>query len=261
MRHAVFAGGKRMRAFLVMEAARLFEIEDRVSVTAAAAIECLHAYSLVHDDLPCMDDDDMRRGQPTVHIKWDEATAVLVGDALQTLAFELLAGLEAETDATRALRLVRRLAEASGKDGMVAGQAMDMAAETAQTPMSFSQISALQANKTGQLIIWSAEAGGILGNASDKEFEALTSYAAAVGLAFQIRDDILDIEGDAADVGKRVGKDTDAGKATFVTALGLEDAKSRANALVQTAINHISLFGEKAEHLRALADYAVSRRL
>lgn len=261
MRHAVFAGGKRLRAFLVVETARLFEVDDQVSVTAAAAIECLHAYSLVHDDLPCMDDDDMRRGQPTVHIKWDEATAVLVGDALQTLAFELLAGLEGDINAPACLRLIRRLAEASGKDGMVAGQAMDMAAETAQTPMTFSDIRALQANKTGQLIIWSAEAGGILGSATEAQMSELNAYANAVGLAFQIRDDILDIEGDAADVGKRVGKDAEAGKATFVTALGLKDAKSRAEDLVQEAINHISFFGIQADHLKALAQFAVSRQL
>jgi farnesyl diphosphate synthase len=261
MRHAVFAGGKRLRAFLAMETARLFDVEDTVSVTAAAAIECLHAYSLVHDDLPCMDDDDMRRGQPTVHVKWDEATAVLVGDALQTLAFELLVKLETHIGATACLRLIGRLADASGKDGMVAGQAIDMAAETAQTPMTFSDIGTLQAKKTGALIIWSAQAGGIMGGATEVQMSELSAYANAVGLAFQIRDDILDIEGDAADVGKRVGKDADAGKATFVTALGIENARLRAEDLVQEAINHISSFGSQADHLKALAQFAVSRQL
>ena len=247
-------GGKRLRAFLVMESARLHDVPDAVSVQAAAAIEALHAYSLVHDDLPCMDDDDLRRGQPTVHVKWDDATAVLVGDALQALAFDLLAGMAADVDVR--IGLVASLAKASGAEGMVLGQAQDIAAETAQVPLTLDQIMELQRNKTGALIRWSAEAGARMGRA---DIAPLRAYAQALGLAFQIADDILDVEGDAQTAGKRLQKDADAGKATFVSLLGLDAAKARAKSLVEEADAALTPYGNKAENLREAARFVISR--
>lgn len=256
MRHAVLNGGKRLRAFLVIESAALFDVGVIQALYSAAAIECIHAYSLVHDDLPCMDDDDLRRGLPTVHVKWDQATAVLVGDALQTLAFKILTeNAAAENDAIR-ISLIRRLACASGAKGMVLGQAQDIAAETAQTPLTLDQITELQANKTGALIKWSAEAGAVL---AKQPKDALSEYATALGLAFQIQDDILDVEGDAQAAGKRLQKDNDAGKATFVSILGLEGAKERATALVEQAKDVLSPYGAKADTLRAVAQYVIER--
>ena len=229
MRYAV-RGGKRLRGFLVLESARMLGVSSAQSVSAAAAVEALHAYSLVHDDLPCMDDDDLRRGQPTVHRKWDEAVAVLCGDALQTLAFELLTDAALGSAEVR-LALVLGLARASGAEGMVLGQALDMAAETA-TELTLADITALQAGKTGALIRFAAEAGAILAGA---DRGPLRDYATALGLAFQIADDILDVTGDATKAGKRLGKDQAAGKATFVSLLGLEAAKARAQALILQA--------------------------
>jgi len=252
MRYAT-SGGKGLRGFLVMESARLHGIEDRVSVWPAAAIEAIHAYSLVHDDLPCMDDDDLRRGLPTVHRKWDEATAVLVGDALQTLAFELITN-DAVGDAR--VQLVSTLARAAGQEGMVHGQALDIAAETAAHPLTLEEITELQAGKTGALIRWSAEAGAMLAGA---DTGPLRSYATDLGLAFQIWDDVLDVEGDAEAVGKAVGKDADAGKATFVSLLGLEAAKTRAKGLIDTACDALSPYGDKAETLREAARFVISR--
>jgi farnesyl diphosphate synthase len=257
MRHAT-DGGKRLRGFLVMETGALFGVPDAQSVRAAAAIEALHAYSLVHDDLPCMDDDDMRRGQPTVHRKWDEATAVLAGDALQTLAFELLAGAETHPDPDVRLSLIAALARASGAKGMVLGQAQDIAAESADTPLTLAEITELQANKTGALIRWSAEAGAILGKADPTP---LRRYATALGLAFQIADDILDVEGDAATAGKRLRKDAEAGKATFVSLLGLDGARTRAKALVAEAEAALAPYGARAETLRDAARFVISRDL
>ena len=215
MRYAT-TGGKRLRGFLVIETARLFDVPASQSLFAAAAVECLHAYSLVHDDLPCMDDDDLRRGQPTVHKKWDEATAVLVGDALQGFAFELLSRRGAG-DPTQRIELVQTLAKACGAEGMVLGQAQDIAAETAGRALTLDEIRDLQRNKTGQLIEWPARAGAILGRADPLP---LLQYANAIGLAFQIADDILDVEGDAETAGKALRKDADAGKATFVSLMG-----------------------------------------
>ena len=255
MRYAT-RGGKRLRGFLVMETASLFDVPSAQSRWAAAAIECIHAYSLVHDDLPCMDDDDLRRGQPTVHKKWDEATAVLVGDALQTVAFEILAKPDTSASADVRLTLIRTLAEASGAAGMVLGQAQDIAAETAGPPLGLDAITELQANKTGALIRWSAEAGAILG---ESDPEPLRRYATALGLAFQIADDILDVEGDEAKTGKRVGKDEDAGKATFVSHLGLEGARKKARELVADAIDALSLYSAQADYLRDAAHFVVSR--
>nr|WP_245604600.1 farnesyl diphosphate synthase [Sulfitobacter donghicola] len=248
-------GGKGLRAFLVIESARLHGITPAIATPAAAGIEALHAYSLVHDDLPCMDDDDLRRGQPTVHRKWDEATAVLAGDALQTLAFEMTAQTECP-DAAR-LHLVTTLAQAAGVRGMVGGQALDIAAETAKTPLTLDEITTLQAGKTGALIEWSATAGPIMAQA---DTSALGQYARDLGLAFQIADDILDVEGDAETVGKAVGKDADAGKATFVSLLGLDDAKARAHDLMTSACDVLSVYGNDAETLRQAAKFVVTRK-
>ncbi|MEM6384938.1 MAG: polyprenyl synthetase family protein [Pseudomonadota bacterium] len=253
MRYAV-SGGKRLRGFLVMEGAALHDVSDEDSRFAAAAIEALHAYSLVHDDLPCMDDDDLRRGQPTVHVKWDEATAVLVGDALQSLAFDLIAkgGLRAEVK----LGLSEQLASLAGGRGMVRGQALDIAAETAQVAMNLEEIIELQALKTGALIKWSALAGPSMAGADTKPMER---YADALGLAFQIADDILDVEGDETTAGKRLQKDEKAGKATFVSQLGLDGAKARARELVAEALDALSLYSAQADYLREAARFVVSR--
>jgi len=254
MRHAA-TGGKRLRAFLVLESARLHGIDPAQALWPAMAIEAMHAYSLVHDDLPAMDDDDLRRGQPTVHVKWDEATAILAGDALQALAFECAAhpSLAPETRADLTLTLAR----AAGARGMVLGQAMDIAAETAETPLTIDQITALQAGKTGALFEWSAMAGARMAGADP---EPLRQYAQAFGLAFQIADDILDVEGDEARTGKRLQKDGAAGKATFVSLLGLEPARARAAELSETACAALAPYGTKAENLREAARFAISRR-
>jgi farnesyl diphosphate synthase len=254
MRYAA-AGGKRLRGFLVLESARLHGIAAASALPAAAAVEALHAYSLVHDDLPAMDNDDLRRGLPTVHVKWDEATAILAGDALQTLAFELLAE-PALGPAERRIALVTGLARASGAEGMVLGQALDIMAETAALPLTLPQITRLQAGKTGALIRFSAEAGAILAGADPAP---LTAYATALGLAFQIADDILDVTGDAATTGKRVGKDAEAGKATFVSLLGLEAAKARAKSLVDQAETALSCYGAAAERLIEAARFVIAR--
>lgn len=254
MRYAT-TGGKRLRGFLALEAARLFDVPFAQSVHAAGAVECLHAYSLVHDDLPCMDDDDLRRGQPTIHVKWDEATAVLVGDALQSFAFELLSDRGAG-DAAQRIALVAGLARASGADGMVLGQAQDIAAEATGRALGIDEITELQANKTGALIAWPADAGAILGRADPVP---LRRYAHAIGLAFQIADDILDIEGDVAKAGKRLQKDAAAGKATFVSLLGLDGAKARAADLVDEAEAALTPYGDRARTLKALARYIIAR--
>jgi farnesyl diphosphate synthase len=254
MRYAV-QGGKRLRAFLVLEGAAMLGVPPERAVSAAAAVEALHAYSLVHDDLPCMDDDDLRRGQPTVHVKWDEATAVLAGDALQTLAFELLTD-PALGSAERRVALVASLARASGAEGMVLGQALDIAAETAATPLTLAQITRLQAGKTGALIRWSAEAGAVI---AGQDPGPLGRYATALGLAFQIADDILDIEGDADKAGKRLRKDAGAGKATFVSLLGMDGAKTRARALVAEAEAALLPYGARAETLVAAAEFVIAR--
>ena len=254
MRYAL-RGGKRLRGFLVLEGARMLGVAEDRAISAAAAIEALHAYSLVHDDLPCMDDDDLRRGQPTVHRKWDEATAVLAGDALQTLAFELLCDPALGSAKVR-MELVRGLARTSGIDGMVLGQALDIAAETAARSLTLDEITALQAGKTGALIGFAAEAGAVIAGADPAP---LRRYAAALGLAFQIADDILDVTGDEARTGKRVGKDAEAGKATFVSLLGLEGARARAAELVVEAETALSGYGNKAANLIAAARFVIAR--
>ncbi|WP_136636811.1 polyprenyl synthetase family protein [Pseudooceanicola onchidii] len=254
MRHAS-SGGKRLRAFLVCEGAALHGVDPSAALDAAAAIEAMHAYSLVHDDLPCMDDDDLRRGLPTVHVKWDEATAVLVGDALQTLTFDLLAHMPLAAD--RVVALTAGMARAAGGQGMVQGQAMDIAAETAPVPLTLPQITDLQAKKTGALIEWSAQAGPVM---AGDDTAALGAYARALGLAFQIADDILDVEGDEAETGKRLRKDGEAGKATFVSLLGLDGAKAEADRLVTSACDALSVYGKDAECLREAARFVISRQ-
>lgn len=257
MRYAS-VGGKRLRGFLVLESAKLHEVDQNCAIYAATAVEALHAYSLVHDDLPCMDDDDLRRGQPTVHLKWNEATAVLAGDALQTLAFEVLARDAVSPDPLVRLALITSMAKAAGGQGMVLGQALDIAAETAATPLTLDQITHLQDNKTGALICWSAEAGAVMAGA---DVTALRHYASALGLAFQIADDILDVEGDAALAGKRLGKDADAGKATFVSLLGLDGAKARATELVAEAQAALDPYGNAADTLRQTAQFVITRKM
>ena len=254
MRYAA-NGGKRLRGFLVLESARMLGVSQAGAISAAAAVEALHAYSLVHDDMPCMDDDALRRGLPTVHVKWDEATAVLAGDALQTLAFELLTD-PALGAAERRIALVAGLARASGAEGMVLGQALDIAAETATAPLTLDQITTLQAGKTGALIRFSTEAGAILAGADPAPLRA---YATALGLAFQIWDDVLDVTGDAALTGKAVGKDAAAGKATFVSLLGLDAARARAKSLVEQAENAVLPYGPAAQNLIDCARFVIAR--
>ena len=249
-------GGKRLRGVLVLESARLCGVAEARALWPAAAIEAIHAYSLVHDDLPCMDDDDMRRGRPTVHVEWDEATAVLAGDALQSAAFEMVLRADCHPDAAVRADLALTLARAAGAHGMVRGQALDIAAEAAEEPLGLSEVEALQAGKTGALFGWAAEAGARMARADPAPF---TAYAAALGLAFQIADDLLDVEGDAEKAGKRLQKDAAAGKATFVSLLGVDGARSRAAALAEAACDAVAPFGTEAGTLQALARFAISR--
>jgi farnesyl diphosphate synthase len=258
MRYAVLGGGKRMRAFMVMETATMFGVDRRCSARVAASVEMLHAYSLVHDDLPAMDDDDLRRGKPSTHIAFDEATAILAGDALQTRAFEVLAEHDTHSNPDARCELVQALAAASGPRGMVGGQMIDMASEGLE--LTADEIGRLQALKTGRLIQYSAEAGAILGRANQMQRHLLASYGRDVGAAFQIADDILDVEGTAEDVGKATGKDAAAGKATLVSILGIDRARSQADALAEQAAHHLDSFGDKAQHLRALAALVVARK-
>lgn len=248
-------GGKRLRAFLVMESARLHGVSDNAALPVAAAVEALHAYSLVHDDLPAMDDDDLRRGQPTVHVKWTDATAILAGDALQTLAFQLLTDPRIGAPEAQ-VRLVSALAQASGAAGMVWGQALDIAAETAGTPLDLDAITELQGGKTGALIRFAATAGPLI---AGDDPTALDRYAVALGLAFQIADDILDVTGDEAVTGKRVGKDAGAGKATFVSLLGLDGAQAEARRRVAMGTDALSHYGDAAGNLHDLARFVIER--
>ena len=258
IRYSLFAGGKRLRPFLVLSGADLFEVPRAWSVNTAAAIEMVHTYSLVHDDLPAMDDDDLRRGKPTCHIAFDEATAILVGDSLLTLAFEAVTMPAGHPDAAVRAELACALAQAAGADGMAGGQAIDLAAES--RTLTLDEVIRLQRLKTGALFGFSCEAGAILAGEDGAARKALRDYAACIGLAFQIADDLLDHEGTEADLGKAVGKDAAAGKATFVGLLGAEEARWRAEALVDDAIAALSAFDEKAAPLRAVARYIVERR-
>jgi farnesyl diphosphate synthase len=257
MRHGTMAGGKRMRPLLVIAACDLFQLDRERSLRVALAAEAVHCYSLIHDDLPCMDDDDLRRGKPTVHKAFDEASAVLAGDALLTLAFELLADPATHEDPYVRCELVMELAKAAGHHGMVGGQAMDIAAET-QT-FDLPTTTRLQQLKTGALIGFSVESGGIMGKASHDVRTQLRGYARDMGLAFQIADDLMDVEGSASKAGKRVGKDVAAGKSTFVSLMGVERARAQAHILVDQAIAHLRGFDSKADLLRAIAAFAVAR--
>jgi farnesyl diphosphate synthase len=260
MRYATLGGGKRMRGFLVLESARPFGVARASALRVAAAIEMLHAYSLVHDDLPAMDDDDLRRGKPTTHLAFDEATAILAGDALQAHAFAILADEDTHSDAAVRVELVRRLAIAAGPRGMCGGQMLDMLAEESTEPPTEAAIGRLQLLKTGKLIEFSAEAGAILGKAAPQQRHALCAYGRDLGAAFQIADDVLDATATAAETGKATGKDAAAGKATLVGLLGLERARAQAERLAAQASDHLDSLGERAELLRALADYTISRR-
>ena len=258
MRYASLNGGKRLRPFLLMKSAGLFGVGELSALRTGSALELIHCYSLVHDDLPAMDDDDLRRGKPTVHKQFDEATAILAGDALLTLAFEVLTHPETHANAVVRCDLVAALAKAAGAHGMVGGQMIDLQAEN--ETFDIGQITQLQRLKTGELIAYACEGGAILGQASNDAREALRGYAHNLGLAFQIADDLLDIEGSVEEVGKAVNKDEDAGKATFVSILGVERARSQANRLADQAIEHLAIFGEKADLLRQAARFVVERK-
>jgi farnesyl diphosphate synthase len=258
MRYAALGGGKRLRPFLVLETGRLFGVDERCLLRVAAALECIHTYSLIHDDLPCMDDDDLRRGRPTVHIAYDEATAVLAGDALLTIAFEILADPQTHADPNIRIALVGRLAESSGARGMVGGQMMDMIAE--ELGDDIAAVTRMQRLKTGMLITYAVEVGALMGRASEEAKHALSAYAHDLGLAFQITDDILDAEGSTEVVGKAVGKDAERGKATFVSLLGLDGAKQRVTLLADQARAHLSMFGARAHYLNEIIDTITQRR-
>lgn len=258
MRYATLGGGKRLRPFLVLQGARLFDVEEARAACAAAAVELVHCYSLAHDDLPAMDDDALRRGRPTCHVQFDEATAILAGDALLTLAFEVLADSASHPDAAVRVALVAALAKAAGPLGMVGGQMFDLAAESLE--LGLDGVKRLQRMKTGALFGFACEAGAILGQAPAAARQALRAYAEDLGLAFQIADDLLDAEGSEAEVGKKVGKDAAQGKATFVSLLGLEKAREEAQMLASRAISCLDIFGEKAEPLALLARFVVARR-
>lgn len=256
MRHAALGQGKRLRPFLVMQSAALFDVSPAAALRVGAALECVHCYSLAHDDLPAMDNDDLRRGQPTVHRKFDEATAILAGDGLLTFAFEILASDVTHRDCAVRVALVLELAKSSGGAGMVGGQMQDIEAETGGFA-AYGAIAAMQSMKTGALFRFACEAGAILGRA---ERTALRQYAEHIGLAFQIADDILDVESSAAALGKATGKDKGRGKATFVDFLGVEGAKAEAARLADAAMTVLDVYGAKADMLRETARYVVARR-
>jgi farnesyl diphosphate synthase len=258
MRYSTLGGGKRMRGFLVMETAKLFMVNLTCAARVAASVEMLHAYSLVHDDLPAMDDDDLRRGKPSCHKAFDEATAILAGDALQTRAFEVLAEPDTHSDPEVRCELVMALGAASGARGMAGGQMIDMVSSDRE--LSAHLVTRLQALKTGRLIQYSAEAGAILGRAPTAQRHLLAAYGRDLGAAFQIADDILDAEGSDASLGKTAGKDAAQGKATMVAVLGIERARVQAEHLAQQAALHLEMFGPRADRLRALAAFTVARR-
>jgi farnesyl diphosphate synthase len=256
MRYATFAGGKRLRPFLVLHSARLFGVEDSRSLRVGAAIEALHTYSLVHDDLPCMDDDDLRRGRPTTHIAFDEMTAVLAGDALLTVAFEILSDARTHPLADIRCTLIARLAQASGHDGMIGGQIIDMLADAS---FGVEDVINLQRLKTGQLFEFSCEAGPILAGASAEDRARLRAYAEEMGVVFQITDDLLDVTSTAEKTGKKVGKDKDAGKATLVTLLGVEGARAEAARRADRAIAALGPHAARSPELSGLPLFLLDR--
>ena len=259
MRHASIGGGKRIRPLLLVTVAEMYGASHQAAVWAGSAIEAIHAYSLVHDDLPCMDDDDMRHGKLSTHKAFDEATAVLAGDSLHALAFEVLAGQDVSTDPFVRAELVEALASASGHNGMAGGQVMDMAAETDGADFDLHTVTRLQQLKTGALLAAAVEMGAILGRVPPDARGHLRAYARDIGLAFQIADDLLDEEGDEEKAGKALRKDAAAGKATFVSLMGAEKAREQARALSEQAVGHLAQHGPEADLLRALARFVVER--
>jgi len=257
MRHGVLNGGKRLRPFLVMESAALFSADGEAALRVAAALECVHCYSLIHDDLPAMDDDDLRRGQPTVHKAFDEATAILAGDALLTLAFDIVAGEATVLPAERRAALVLALARAAGAGGMVGGQKLDLEAE--QTPPDEAGIIRLQAMKTGALIRFACEAGAVIAGAPAEDRERLAEFGSAIGLAFQLADDLLDLTADASQMGKATGKDAAAGKGTLVALHGANWARSQLHGLVGQAHALLDPYGDKAALLKEAATFIATR--
>ncbi len=258
MRYSAIGGGKRLRPLLVKASCNLFNVSHESAIRVGLAIECIHVYSLIHDDLPAMDNDDMRRGKPTTHIAFDEATAILAGDCLHDLAFSVLVDERTHPDPFARCDLVRALAVSSGPAGMAGGQMMDLIAET--TTFDLPTVTRMQLLKTGALIDFCVEAGAILARVPEENRVGLRGYAHDLGLAFQIADDLLDVEGDADVTGKAVGKDAAAGKATFLSLLGVERARQQAQILVDQAKQHLQHFGEEADLLRDIADFAVSRK-
>jgi farnesyl diphosphate synthase len=258
MRYAVMGGGKRIRPFLVVNSARLFNVAEASALRVAAAIELLHSYSLVHDDLPAMDNADLRRGRPSVHRQFDEATAILAGDGLLTLAFEVLADPETHADPQVRANLGLALARAAGAAGMVGGQMIDLEAQ--HSPLDIAAITRLQRMKTGAIIAFSCESGALLAKASDAARHALHNYAHDLGLAFQIADDLLDVEGSESATGKPVGQDQVAGKATFVAVLGVDEARRRARFIADQAASHLDFFENRADLLKAMARFVVTRQ-
>jgi len=258
MRYSALSGGKRLRPFLTVSCANLFGVGRETSLYTAAAIELIHTYSLIHDDLPAMDDDDMRRGKPSCHIEFGEAAAILAGDALLTYAFQVLADERVHADPAVRCELIKTLAMASGYRGMAGGQMMDLEAEN--VALSIDEIIRLQRLKTGELFAMSCEAGAILGKAARLPRNSLRAYAHDIGLAFQITDDLLDAEGTRAEAGKAVKKDKQAGKATLISVLGVERAREQARILANQAIRHLDIFDKKADELRNLAEFVISRK-
>ena len=257
MRYAALGGGKFIRPYILKIAASMFGVPESRSLRAGAAVEMVHVYSLVHDDLPAMDDDDMRRGRQACHRKFDEATAILAGDALLSLSFEVLSGAATHPSPDVRCALVAALAAASGGQGMVGGQMIDL--ESEHSAIGAEMIAHMEKMKTGRLIAFSAAAGAILGDADAGEVKSLEVFGIELGLAFQITDDLLDVEGDENDVGKKVGKDADAGKATFVSALGIENARQEARKAADSALSRLKQFGPRADELRAVADFVLNR--
>jgi farnesyl diphosphate synthase len=258
MRYSCEAGGKRLRPFLVMQSASLFRVDRRCAARVAAAVEFMHTYSLIHDDLPAMDNSDMRRGKPSCHKQFDEATAILAGDALQALAFEVLAAPETHSDPNVRIELVKELSQAAGGHGMCGGQMIDLLTEK-EPELNIGAITRLQRLKTGEMFAFASVAGAVLGKGSYRSYMALHNFAQEFGLAFQIADDLLDAEGDPEKTGKPVGQDAAAGKATFVSILGADRARAQAHLLIDQAIRALDVFDEAADPLREAARYVVDR--
>ena len=260
MRYSSLGGGKRLRPFLVVESSAVFGVARKAALLAGAALECIHCYSLIHDDLPAMDNSDLRRGRPTLHKAYDDATAILAGDALLTLAFDIISRDEIHREASVRLQLTRALARAAGVGGMVGGQILDLAGEGRFGDREPVDVARLQQMKTGALLHYGCIAGAILGQSSAKEYQALDDYGRALGEAFQIADDLLDVEGDAAALGKKTGQDAALGKTTFVTQLGVDGAKQRVRDLLARADTALSIFGAKGDVLRAAARFVAERK-